>query len=63
MKVRSLAANGPRRGDRPSRAPKSRGRDDKMRERIISGACGTRRRLPKESELAAELGLPRNLLP
>src|SRR5919108_1368698 len=35
---------------------------DKIRERIVSGAWGPGERLPKESELAAELGLSRNSL-
>jgi DNA-binding FadR family transcriptional regulator len=35
---------------------------DKIRERIISGSWGPGDRLPKESELAAELGLSRNSL-
>jgi len=35
---------------------------DKIRERIVSGAWGPGDRLPKESELAAELGLSRNSL-
>jgi DNA-binding FadR family transcriptional regulator len=35
---------------------------DKIRERIVSGAWRPGERLPKESELAAELGLSRNSL-
>src|SRR5438309_7422336 len=35
---------------------------DKIRERIVSGAWGAGDRLPKESELAAQLGLSRNSL-
>lgn len=35
---------------------------DKIRERIISGSWGPGDRLPKESELAADLGLSRNSL-
>jgi len=35
---------------------------DKMQERIVSGAWGPGDRLPRESELAAELGLSRNSL-
>ena len=35
---------------------------EKIRERIVSGAWGPGDRLPKESELAAELGLSRNSL-
>ena len=35
---------------------------EKIRERIVSGAWGPGDRLPKETELAAELGLSRNSL-
>jgi len=35
---------------------------DKIRERIVTGSWGPGDRLPKESELAAELGLSRNSL-
>ncbi len=52
-----------RRGRRTGRAP--RGTEeaiDKIRERIVSGAWGPGDRLPRESELAAELGLSRNSL-
>src|SRR4030088_1569421 len=35
---------------------------DRIRERIVSGAWGPGDRLPKESELAAELGVSRNSL-
>jgi len=35
---------------------------DKIRERIVSGAWSAGDRLPKESELAAELGISRNSL-
>lgn len=35
---------------------------DKIRERIVSGSWSAGERLPKESELAAELGLSRNSL-
>jgi GntR family transcriptional regulator, transcriptional repressor for pyruvate dehydrogenase complex len=45
------------------RAPRvTEGAIDKIRERIVSGAWGPGDRLPKESELAAELGLSRNSL-
>src|SRR5438874_11758700 len=48
---------------RPERAPRlTEGAIDKIRERIVSGAWGPGDRLPKESELAAELGLSRNSL-
>src|SRR5260370_26595281 len=48
---------------RPVRAPRvTEGAIDKIRERIVSGAWGPGDRLPKESELAAELGLSRNSL-
>src|SRR5947207_14835152 len=49
---------------RPERAPRvTEGAIDKIRERIVSGAWGPGDRLPKESELAAALGLSRNPLP
>src|SRR5213080_849944 len=35
---------------------------DKIRERIVTGAWGPGDRLPKESQLAAELGISRNSL-
>ncbi len=55
MNVRSIR--------RPVRAPRvTEGAIDKIRERIVSGAWGPGDRLPKESELAAELGLSRNSL-
>jgi len=48
---------------RPVRAPSvTEEAIDKIRERIVSGAWGPGDRLPKESELAAELGLSRNSL-
>ena len=48
---------------RTARAPRvTEGAIDKIRERIVSGAWGPGDRLPKESELAAELGLSRNSL-
>src|SRR3977135_339607 len=49
-----------RRGRRGPSVPD--GAIDKLRERIVSGAWGAGDRLPKESELAAELGLSRNSL-
>src|ERR1700681_4306785 len=59
----------PRGGRRSSRAPSmTRPRSvtedaiDKIRELIISGSWGPGDRLPKESELAAQLGLSRNSL-
>ena len=52
-----------RRGRRVGRAPKvTEEAIDKIRERIVSGSWGPGDRLPKESELAAELGLSRNSL-
>ena len=63
MNVRPLATNGSRRVRRAARAPRvTEGAIDKIRERIVSGAWGPGDRLPKESELAAELGLSRNSL-
>src|SRR5690242_21268151 len=64
MNVRSIRSNGDsRRARRPTRAPRvTEGAIDKIRERIVSGAWGPGERLPKESELAAELGLSRNSL-
>src|SRR6266550_7102522 len=48
---------------RSVRAPRvTEGAIDKIRERIVSGAWGPGDRLPKESELAAQLGLSRNSL-
>src|SRR6266850_2998742 len=62
MNVRSLGDK-TRRARRPPRAPRvTEGAIDKIRERIVSGAWGPGDRLPKESELAAELGLSRNSL-
>jgi GntR family transcriptional repressor for pyruvate dehydrogenase complex len=50
-------------GRRAGRAPSvTEEAIDKIRERIVSGAWGPGVRLPKESELAAELGLSRNSL-
>src|SRR6478736_1508602 len=61
--LRSLAPNGSRRKRGEARAPSvTDDAIDKIRERIVSGAWGPGDRLPKESELAAELGLSRNSL-
>ena len=64
MNVRSLGSNGsPRKARRARRAPSVTDHAiDKIRERIVSGAWGAGDRLPKESELAAELGISRNSL-
>jgi DNA-binding FadR family transcriptional regulator len=63
MNVRPLGGKVSRRADRAIRAPRvTEGAIDKIRERIVSGAWGPGARLPKESELAAELGLSRNSL-
>ena len=63
MNVRSLAGTTTGRGRKPGRAPRvTEGAIDKMQERIVSGAWGPGDRLPRESELAAELGLSRNSL-
>ena len=52
-----------RRGRRAGRAPRvTEEAIEKIRERIVSGAWGAGDRLPRESELAAELGLSRNSL-
>lgn len=52
-----------RRGRRAGRAPRvTEEAIDKIRERIVSGLWGPGDRLPKETELAAELGLSRNSL-
>lgn len=52
-----------RRGKRVGGAPKvTEEAIDKIRERIVTGSWGPGDRLPKESELAAELGLSRNSL-
>ena len=62
MNVRSLGVKS-RRAGRTTRPPRvTEGAIDKIRERIVSGAWGPGDRLPKESELAAELGLSRNSL-
>ncbi|HEV2475723.1 MAG TPA: FadR/GntR family transcriptional regulator [Candidatus Dormibacteraeota bacterium] len=54
---------GLRRGRRAGRAPRvTEEAIDKIRERIVSGSWGPGDRLPKESELAADLGLSRNSL-
>src|SRR4030081_3471868 len=61
--LRPLAADGTRRKRGAARAPSvTDDAIDKIRERIVSGAWGAGDRLPKESELAAELGLSRNSL-
>jgi GntR family transcriptional repressor for pyruvate dehydrogenase complex len=63
MNVRSIRTNGSSLARRKSRPPRvTEGAIDKIRERIVSGAWGPGDRLPKESELAAELGLSRNSL-
>jgi GntR family transcriptional repressor for pyruvate dehydrogenase complex len=63
MNVGSLDIKQRRRSGRTTRAPRvTEGAIDKIRERIVSGAWGPGDRLPKESELAAELGLSRNSL-
>jgi len=64
MNVRSLGSNGsPRKARGARRAPSVTDHAiDKIRERIVSGAWGAGDRLPKESELAAELGISRNSL-
>jgi len=62
MNVRSIrqGAGGSKKLARPPRL--TEGAIDKIRERIVSGAWGPGARLPRESELAAELGLSRNSL-
>src|SRR3981189_1967029 len=61
--VRPLAANGSRRRRGAARAPSvTDDAIDKIRELIVSGSWGPGDRLPKESELAAQLGLSRNSL-
>src|ERR1700682_3794686 len=61
MKAANLRPLARKRGT--ARAPSvTDGAIDKIRERIVSGAWGPGVRLPKESELAAELGLSRNSL-
>jgi DNA-binding FadR family transcriptional regulator len=63
MNVRPIDTKGSRRAGRTARPPRvTEGAIDKIRERIVSGAWGPGDRLPKESELAAELGLSRNSL-
>src|SRR6266576_5533388 len=64
MNVRSIGPNGSsRRARRARRAPSvTEHAVDKIRERIVSGAWSAGDRLPKESELAAELGISRNSL-
>src|SRR5947199_10818557 len=61
--LRPLVDNGSQRKRRAARAPSvTDDAIDKIRERVVSGAWGPGDRLPKESELAAELGLSRNSL-
>jgi len=62
MNVRSIrqGSSGSKKRARPPRL--TEGAIDKIRERIVSGAWGPGARLPRESELAAELGLSRNSL-
>src|SRR5438445_12743287 len=61
--LRPLVDNGSQRKRRAARAPSvTEEAIHKIRERIVSGAWGPGDRLPKESELAAELGLSRNSL-
>lgn len=63
MNVRPRGGGESRRAGRAPRAPRvTEGAIDKIRERIVSGAWGPGDRLPKESDLAAELGLSRNSL-
>src|SRR5437867_13203353 len=64
MNVRSIGPNGSsRRARRARRAARvTEHAIDKIRERIVSGAWGAGDRLPKESELAGELGISRNSL-
>src|SRR6266850_7349217 len=73
MKVRPLGRSSPMphnpavantsNSRRPGRAPSvTDGAIDKIRELIVSGSWGPGDRLPKESELAAQLGLSRNSL-
>src|SRR6266576_5217242 len=64
MNVRSLGPNGsPRRARRAQRAPSVTDHAiDKIREHIVSGAWGAGDRLPKERQLAAQLGISRNSL-
>src|SRR5882762_10109935 len=61
--LRPLAPDGSRRKRGAARAPSvTDDAIDKIRERIVSGSWGPGDRLPKESELAAQLGLSRNSL-
>src|SRR6202140_770609 len=61
--LRVTEPSSPRGGRRSSRAPSvTEGAIDKIRELIVSGSWGPGDRLPKESELAAQLGLSRNSL-
>jgi DNA-binding FadR family transcriptional regulator len=61
MNVRSLARNGGK--ARTARGPRvTEGAIDKIREQIVSGAWRPGERLPRESELAAVLGISRNSL-
>jgi len=63
VNLRSIRGNGSAGAQRQARPPRvTEGAIDKIRERIVSGAWGPGDRLPKESELAAELGLSRNSL-
>src|SRR5438105_11465765 len=63
MNLRPLESNGTGRPRRSVRAPRvTEGAIDKIRERIVSGAWGPGDRLPRESQLAAELGISRNSL-
>lgn len=61
---RDVSARPPaRRGRRTGRAPRvTEEAIDKIRERIVNGSWGPGDRLPKESDLAAQLGLSRNSL-
>jgi GntR family transcriptional regulator, transcriptional repressor for pyruvate dehydrogenase complex len=61
VNVRSIERPG--RARRVTRGPRvTEEAIDKIRERIVSGAWGPGDRLPRESELAAQLGLSRNSL-
>src|SRR6202171_2729723 len=57
---RAMSEAAPRRGRRGPSV--TEGAIDKIRELIVSGSWGPGDRLPKESELAAQLGLSRNSL-
>ncbi|MDQ2942715.1 MAG: FadR family transcriptional regulator [Candidatus Dormibacteraeota bacterium] len=62
MNLRPVFMNGAR-GRRADRAPSvTADAIDKIRELIVSGAWGPGDRLPRESELASQLGLSRNSL-